>query len=158
VNCIPIIRDLYEQAKEKNVFSGILFFDAISFFSYIIAGFRIPGFFFPGDMFILFGAVVGILFAVKNDTSSKGPLKISLFVGAVGSTLSVISMTLFEYILYMIFYGNNLNILIEIFILFFFPGIIIGSIIGGIIGFYYWYKQREPKESLVDDEFFEDLK
>lgn len=107
---------------------------------------------------MLFGAIVGVLFSIKNDTSATGPLKVGLFVGSVGSVLSAFSLSLLEYTIFIVYFGLDITYFVELFIIFFAVCILIGSIVGGLIGFYYWNRQRKPKESLVDEEFFEDLK
>ena len=77
--------------KENNLISGIILFDFITTISYLLNPFAI---FFQGDLDLLFGAIIGIIFAVKNRKSNYDPIAIGAIVGLLGSALAAISISI----------------------------------------------------------------
>ncbi|MHA2002015.1 MAG: hypothetical protein ACTSVU_07995 [Promethearchaeota archaeon] len=85
------IQSIYEKMKENNLISGIILFDFITTISYLLNPFAIL---FQGDLDLLFGAIIGIIFAVKNQKSNYDPIAIGAIVGLLGSALAAISISI----------------------------------------------------------------
>ncbi len=147
---MPIISQIYEKAKKKNIISGIIIGDLITFIAYLLFP---SGLVFFGDLQMIIGSIVGTLFSLKNIKSYQSYLKHGIIVGLVGTILSAISMSIVEIIVY----PTNFAIVnIELFLI---EGFLLGLIIGGIIGSYYRYKNKAPtKTSSIEDDFYESLK
>ena len=152
---IPFKANLYEQAKANNIISGIIIFDLITFLAYILNPVSII---YPGDIDMIFGAIVGLTFSLKNRKINQKSINIGLLVGILGAILSAFSFTIFRLVLELIIFGS---ILISFFIFYLsnlILALVIGSIFGGLIGYYYSKKNEEIKSrSSIDDDFFEDL-
>ena len=125
-----------------------------------MTGLIIIGFAYPGDIQILFGAIVGVLFALKNRQMEANPLKIGLIVGVIGCLLSAFSLSLLEFMLHILGVGFGFNRLIQVVFFFFLMALILGLSTGGLFGFYYHYKTKKRRESIPegDKELYESLK
>jgi len=95
VSSIPFIANLYRKAKENNVLSGIIIFDIIAFLSYII---NPISFFYASDIDLIFGGIVGLIFALKNRKEYQNALKTGVYVGFFGAILSAVSISVFEWV------------------------------------------------------------
>ncbi|MFX1385362.1 MAG: hypothetical protein ACFFBP_23340 [Promethearchaeota archaeon] len=107
---------------------------------------------------MIFGAILGLIFSLKNRKVNQKSLNTGLVVGIVGAILSAISITLFRLSIELIVSGS----IPIIFNLFYLSNLIlalfIGIIFGGLMGYYYSRKSdKHKKKSLIDDDFFEDL-
>lgn len=152
---IPIISEFSQRAKRNPYLSGIIFSSGITLFTYFISfG---TSLLFLGDIHMIIGNVIGIRFTMKYNRSDTSPLIIGSSLGAISGIISAISLSFFELGFYMARFGFELAILFDRLNTFIWGGIIIGAAIGFLFGFYY-LRKSEPKETLVDDEFFEDLK
>jgi predicted membrane protein len=139
VASIPFIYDLYQKAKDKNIIAGIIIFDIISFLSFLINPIC---FFHPGDIDLFFGAIVGILFALKARKSFQHPVKLGFLVGILGAILSAISISFYEFFAFLL-QNYEINFILFILIINFVFAGIIGSIIGGLVGIYYWRQDKK---------------
>jgi len=152
------IRNLYQSARNHNVIAGILINDVISFVAFLSLGFLIIGIVWPGDIQIFLGAFFGTRFALRNEVSQNHLLRIGLLVGIVGGILSALSMTAFMISLFIFSIGLQNGYFLMLFASFLIAALIIGPIIGIILYLHYNHKRKQQKASLLDDEFFEDLK
>ncbi len=120
----------------------------IAFIAYLIN--PIP-FFFLGDLHVLFGAIVGVILALKARKPDENPLHTGLFVGFFGALLSVISIMIYIFFAFVLpNHGFDLNLTLSLFFEIFIVATIIGIIIGGVMGFYISYKDRKNKNNLRD--------
>lgn len=150
---ISFISNLYEKAKQNNIIAGIIIFDLISFLAYLINPVSI---FYPGDIDMIFGAIIGLMFSLKNRKVDQEFMKTSLLVGIIGAILSAISFTLFRLIIELIIIGSIYISFIVFYLINLMLALAIGLIFGVIFGYYYSRKSGETKSSIEDD-FFEDL-
>ena len=145
---IPFIQDLYEKSKEHNVFSGIIIFDLIAFIAYLI---NPISFFFLGDLHVLFGAIVGVILALKARKVGDNPIHIGLIVGFFGAFLSAISIIIFHFFVFVLPKpGFDLYLTLSLFFEIFIVATIIGIMIGGMMGLYISHKERENKNKHRD--------
>jgi len=147
---MPIIAQIYEKAKKKNLLAGIIIIDLIAFISYMIFPF---GIIYLGDLQMIIGSIIGTSFCLKNIKSYQSYLKHGIMVGLVGTILSAISMSIFDLI---IFQTNLPFVIIGFFLI---EALLLGLIIGGIISGYYSYKHKTPiKTSSIEEDFYNSLK
>lgn len=129
--------------KEHNIISGILIFDLISFFSYLLNPLFV---FYYGDLDFLFGAIVGTIFALRyeNRYSVKKDLyKIGIITGSFGGFASGLSATIFFYMVnYLPTQGANIAGFFTILIKQIAIAIVIGFLIGILIAYYYSRKKK----------------
>lgn len=148
---IPAIANLYTRAKENNILSGILIFDIIAFLSYVINPFSIV---YVGDIDLIFGGIVGLLFAFKNRQKDQTVLKTSLYVGLIGAFLPAFSIIVYEWIFGSIPF-------LELLITFLLIAIVIGLVLSLTFGFIYYRKDLKQSslksDSKYTDEYLEDL-
>lgn len=147
------ISRLYEKAKENNQASGIIIYILITFLLIAIN----PGWYglyMLKDLEYLVGAIVGILFALKNRNPDQRPIKFGIITGLVGGVLASIAPAFYIVIFFhlgifwIIIYMGLLSI----------TGIALGLIIGAILGWYYNNKDiREKEDDTISDDFFQDL-
>jgi Na+/H+-translocating membrane pyrophosphatase len=152
----PILSEFFQKAKRSPYISGILFSIAITMIIYLFS--LGTSLLFLGDIHMIIGNIIGIRFLIKYDNSEKPPLIIGSALGAISGILSSIALAFFEWGFYIARYGLVFLILLDRINTFIWIGILIGVAIGFLFGFYYNRKRKEPKESLVDDKFFDDLK
>jgi hypothetical protein len=148
---MPVLANLYNNAKENNIISGIILFEIIAFLSYVIVRVDIM---FAGDIHLIFGGIVSLLFALKNRKETQSVLKTSLSVGLIGAILSAVSMSVFEGTFGsfpFLFYLVNFLLL----------GVVIGLVLSFLIGYYYYRKDlrhgKTKSNSKYTDEYLEDL-
>lgn len=152
---IPFKTNLYEQAKQNNIISGIIIFDLISFLAYLINPISII---YPGDIDMIFGAIVGLTFSLKNRKIDQESMKTGLLVGFVGAILSAISFTLFRLVLELIIFGSVFTSFIIFYLSNLILALVIGLIFGLLFGYYYSRKSEKTKaKSSIEDDFFEGL-
>jgi predicted membrane protein len=145
---MPFIAEFFDYIKKHNIIFGIFITDVIVFISYLVSfGAR---FYFMGDIQFLVGNLIGVYFALRFRKPHQSPLKYGLLVGIIGSLISIITLTLFQW-------SYALKISIEILIAFLIPGIIIGTLMGFIIGYIFKLRSKK-KEPLASDDFFDKLK
>jgi hypothetical protein len=152
---IPPIADIYNKAKKNNLTSGIIIFDIISFISYVINPFS---FVYPGDLDILFGGILALIFTLKNKKTDQIFLKLGITVGLAGAFFSAISISVYDLIFAIFIYGYGLAFLFIRVIIFSIIALMIGLILGIIFG--YIYDARTPKEKTNSkklDEFLDEL-
>jgi cadmium resistance protein CadD (predicted permease) len=134
---ITFIANLYSKAKENNVFSGIIIFDIIAFLSYVV---NPISFYYAGDIDLIFGGIVALLFALKNRKEHQTALKIGFYVGLFGAILSAVSISVFEWFFFIVYTG---------------------FVLGLVIGYIYHRKNRKSSKSKSNskytDEYLEKL-
>ena len=150
---IPFISNLYSKAKEKNTLTGILFFDVIALLSYVLNPISIL---FFGDLDLTFGAIVGLLFAFKNRKENQTHLKIALHVGLFGAILSAVSITIYQWILIIVFVEFNFMTFWPLLLSFSILAVVIGGILSIIIGYYYFIKDRRISRRISNDKYNDD--
>ncbi|MFX1500807.1 MAG: hypothetical protein ACFFDH_07570 [Promethearchaeota archaeon] len=150
---------LYQNAREKNVLAGIAIVDLIAFISYVIFP---AGIFYLGDLQMIIGCIIGIIFTFKNIKSNQSYVKHGILVGLGGTILTAISYSIFDWIILSSIDGFNLSYFPIIFGFFLIEAIIIGIIIGLTIGgimriFNHSTHKNSREESIQEDEFYEGL-
>ncbi len=136
-------QEFYTYIKEHNILSGILIFDILSVILFPITPFRL---FIPGDIDIIFGALIGILWAIHHRENSQKIWKIMISVGILGGLLSTISVTIIVIIIFQPTPAFN-----EILIIFSFNLVVyelLSLVIGIMIGIIYYFKQDSKKIDL----------
>lgn len=135
----------YERLKENNILTGIILFDVIAFFSFLVNPWSLV---VLGDLDFLFGGIVGVLFALRARRRHQGYLTLCLTVGIGGAFLSSISISLVTYwIYYFSQSGVNISLLFSIVVFFSMVSGIIGTLLGVIIGLIARLKSPEPYET-----------
>jgi hypothetical protein len=154
---IPAIANFYSKAKEHNIISGIILFDIITFLSYIINPISII---YPGDLDLIFGGVVSLLFALKNRKDNQNVMQLSFYVGFLGACLSALSISVFELIFFIVFVYSIITLL-SFLITFVSMAFIFGLILSLLLGYIYYRKDRNLSQSKSStkytDEYLEDL-
>jgi len=152
----PIISEFFHKAKKSPYQTGIILSTGITLFTYLVSfG---TSLLFLGDIHMIIGNIIGIRFIVKYDYSDKSPLIIGSSLGVISGIFSSIALSFFEWGFYIAISGFVFIILFDRINTFIWTGILIGATIGFLFGFYFKRKNKKPRESLVDDEFFEELK
>ena len=137
------IQILYSYIKEHNILSGILIFDILSLLLFPITPFML---FAPGDIDIIFGAIIGILWAIYQRKKWQKIWKIVVLVGILGGLLSTISITTIALIL---FQGTpNFQESLLIFSINLFIYELLSLTIGFMIGIINYFKQGNKKIDL----------
>lgn len=140
-----------DDARDRNILSGLLLIDVIAFISYLIFP---AGIFYRGDVQMTIGCIIGTRFALKNIKPNQSYLITGLVVGLCGSILTGVSLSLFDLMLFL----PSLFIVLIIFELYLLEAIIVGIVIGGIFGGYYSYsKKKKSKESEREQKFYKSL-
>ncbi|MFX1286383.1 MAG: hypothetical protein ACFFB5_22300 [Promethearchaeota archaeon] len=148
------IAALYEFMKKNNILAGIMIFDIIAFFSFLLNPISLVAI---GDLDFIFGGVVGILFALHSRKAEQGHLTLCLVVGIGGALLSALSISVLAYWIYYVSEGKeNLNALFLTIIFFSMIAGIIGTLIGGIFGFI--TRLTSPESSKDSEEVFRAFK
>ena len=119
-----------DDARDKNILSGLLLIDVIAFISYLIFP---AGLIYFGDIQMSIGCLIGTRFALKNIKPNQSYLNIGLVVGLCGSVLTGISFSLFDWTVF----SSSLLLKLIIFELYLLEAIIVGILFGGIFGGYY---------------------
>jgi hypothetical protein len=149
------ISEIYNKAKEKNILSGIIIADLITFISYLIFP---SGIIFFGDLHMIIGVSIGIYFGLSNKKKKDSEMKTSLFIGFFGALFAGISMSFFEWILYITSYRFSIIALLFFIIVFTIEALIIGLPISLVFGLYFKKKRkRMVSVSKVDEEFYKSL-
>lgn len=158
MSSIPFIANLYRKAKENNVLSGIIIFDVIAFLSYII---NPISFFYAGDIDLIFGGIVALLFALKNRKEHQNALKTGVYIGFFGAILSAFSISVFEWIFFILIVGFSFTYFLSVLITFLLIAIPVGLVLGLIIGYIYYRKNQKSSKikssSKYTDDYLEDL-
>jgi len=158
VSSIPFIANLYSKAKENNVLSGIILFDIIAFLSYVI---NPISFFYAGDIDLIFGGIVALLFALKNRKEHQNALKTGVYIGFFGGILSAVSISIFEWIFFIVIVGFSFTYFLSVLVTFLLITIPIGLVLGLLIGYIYYRKgeksSKSKSRSKYTDENLEDL-
>ena len=139
-----------KTVKVSKIIYSILIFILITFISILVLNFW--GLVLFRDIDFLLGAIIGVIFALKNRKPDQSPLKIGIMVGIIGGFLSAIAPTflicaLAQKSIFWCFL--SFAELIR-------TGLVIGSIVGLSIGYYYKKKDAKAKYS-KDDEFYQGL-
>jgi len=152
---LTIIIEFYNKAKRNNLTTGIIIFDIISFLAYVINPFSLV---YPGDLDILFGGIVALLFALRNKKEEQSFLRLGIIVGTMGAFFSTLSISVYDFIFAVFIYGYTLTFFFIRLITFSIIAIIIGLLLGLIFG--YIYHIRTPKETMNSkklDKFLDEL-
>ncbi|TFG21977.1 MAG: hypothetical protein EU533_04800 [Promethearchaeota archaeon] len=152
---MPIISNLYDKAKERNILSGIVISDLIAFFAYLIFP---SGFAFFGDFHMIIGTGIGVYFGLSHKKEMQSYIKTGLIVGLLGALFSGISIAFFEWTIYIIRISFSLTSLLLFLGVFIIEAIIIGIPIGGILGLYFKSKGKTvPRTNKREEEFYRSL-
>ena len=155
MSSIPFIANLYSKAKENNVLSGVIIFDIIAFLSYVV---NPISFFYAGDIDLIFGGIVALIFALKNRKEHQNALKTGVYIGFFGGILSAVSISVFEWIFFIVIVGFSFVVFWSLLITFLLIAIFIGLILGFIIGYIYHRKASKSKSnSKYTDEYLENM-
>jgi len=158
VSFIPIIADIYRKAKEKNILAGILIFDIIAFLSYVVNPFSL---FYASDIDLIFGGIVALLFALKNRNVNQTAFKTAFYVGLIGAILSAVSISVFEWVFFIIYTGFSFITFSSLLLTFLIVAILVGLILSVLIGYLYYRKDlnssKAKANSKYTDDFLEDL-
>jgi len=128
--------------QRNNMLIGILICAFVTSVLFIL----IPiGIFFMGDIYLVVGCGFGLYLTFKNRKESQSHIKTGLIVGLIGSVLSLILISLFDWIIYSIQYGFDFLLFLEYtLVLILYVGmfyVAVGAILGYFFGSY--YKKRE---------------
>jgi len=149
------IANFYDKAKEKNIFSGIIIVDLITFISYIIFPF---GLFFYGDFHMILGVLLGVYFGLSNKKKHQLEIKLGLVIGFIGALLAAISMTMFEWVSFTVSQGLSINAFLFYFSIFIIEAVMIGLAVGILLGLYFRRKNRRIiLEDEIDEDFYKSL-
>ena len=145
------IANFYDKAKEKNIFSGIIIVDLITFISYLI----IPsGLIFFGDFQMIIGVIIGVYFGLSNKKKHQLEIKLGLVIGFFGALLAAISMTMVEWVSFTASQGLSIITFLFYFSFFMIEAVIIGLAVGILLGLYI---RRKNRRIILDDEIDEDF-
>lgn len=152
---MPVISNLYDKAKERNILSGIIIGDLIAFFAYLIFP---SGLIFFGDFHMAIGVIIGVYFGLSHKKEMQSYIKTGLIIGILGALFIGISFAFFEWTIYIIrisFSFTSLFLFLGIFIV---EALIIGIPIGGILGLYFRAKGKpSPQRSKKEEDFYRSL-
>lgn len=158
MSSIPIIADIYSKAKEKNILSGIIIYDIIAFLSYVINPISII---YASDIDLIFGGIVALLFALKNRKEDQTAFKTAFSVGLTGAIISAVSISVFEWVFFIIFTGFDFITFWVLLITFTLIALFVGVVLSLLIGYIYHSKDRSSRKSKsnskYDDEYLENL-
>jgi len=129
-------------AQRNNMMIGVL----ICAFTTSVLFFLMPsGIFFMADMFLVLGCGIGLFLTFKNRKESQSHIKTGIIVGLIGSVLSLLLISLFDWILFSLEFGFDFLLLFEyaLFLLLYYGifYVAVGAIMGYLFGSY--YKRRE---------------
>ena len=148
-----LISNLYKKAKENNLTSGIIIFILITFILIAVNPYWY-GIYMYRDLEFLAGALIGVIFALKNRKSGQSSIKFGIIVGIVGGLLAALVsgfylVLFFRIGIYWLFiYVGFLST----------TGLVLGLMIGVLVGWYYMTKDaREKEDDTTSDDFFQDL-
>lgn len=144
MSSIPFVANLYSKAKENNILSGIIIFDIIAFLSYAV---NPISFFYAGDIDLIFGGVVALLFTLKNRKEYQSALKTGFYVGLFGAILSAVSISVFEWIFFIVVVGFSFTYYLSLLVTFLILAVPIGLVLGFLIGYIYDRKIRKSSKS-----------
>ncbi|MFX1325559.1 MAG: hypothetical protein ACFE8N_11425 [Promethearchaeota archaeon] len=125
-----------DDARERNMLSGVIIIDLIAFISYIIFP---AGLIYFGDIQMIIGCIIGTHFAIKNIKPNQNILSLGVLVGLSGCVLTGISYSLFDWVVY----SSSLLLNLIIFELYLVEAIIIALVFGGLISGYYFYIKKK---------------
>jgi hypothetical protein len=155
---MPYIANFYSKAKKNNILSGILIFDIIAFLSYIV---NPISFFYASDIDLIFGGIVALVFALKNRKEHQTALKTSLYVGFIGAILSAVSISVFEWVFFIVYIGFSFITFWSLLITFLIIAIVVGLVLSLLIGYIYYRKDLRPSKSKSNskytDEYLENM-
>ena len=158
MSSIPFIANLYNKAKENNILSGIIIFDIIAFLSYVVNPISII---YAGDIDLIFGGIVALLFALKNRREHQTAFKTALIVGLFGAILAAVSISVFEWVFFIVYIGFSFITFWSLLITFLIIAIIVGLVLGLVIGYIYHRKSRKSGKSKSNskytDEYLENM-
>ncbi|MHA1719544.1 MAG: hypothetical protein ACTSWX_05050 [Promethearchaeota archaeon] len=136
-------QELYGYIKEHNILSGILIFNILSVILFPLTPFML---FVPGDIDIIFGAIIGILWGILYREKPQKIWKIVFLVGILGCLLSTLGITAIAIILSKPTPNFKVSLLIFSFNLLIYE--LLSIIIGVMIGIIAYYKQDNKKFDL----------
>ena len=109
------------------------------------------------DLEFVAGALIGLLFAMKNRKLNQPTITLGILIGIIGGVLTAVisgsylvlffSLRVILHPLWFLIYIGVLSI----------TGIIIGLLMGSIIGWFYRTKDIKEKSVSTDDDFLKDL-
>lgn len=129
-------------AQRHNMMIGVLI---CAFTTSVLFFFMPSGIFFMADIFLVVGCGIGLYLTFKNIKESQSHIKTGIIVGLTGSVLSLLLISLFDWILYSLDFGFDFLLFFEYSLsLFLYYGIFyvaVGVMVGYLFGSY--YKKRE---------------
>ena len=136
--------------QRYNMMTGVL----LCAFSTSILFLILPiiGIFFMADIFLVVGNCIGLYFTFRYRKESQSHIKTGIIVGLAGSVLSLLLISCFDWIFFIIpAYGFNVILLLQYTLyLFGYSGImyiLVGIILGYIFGNYYRNREVVKTES-----------
>ncbi len=149
------IANFYDKAKEKNIFSGVIIVDLITFISYVIFP---SGLIFNGDFHMILGVLFGVYFGLSNKKKHQLEVKLGLVIGFIGALLAAISMTMFEWVSFTTTQGLSFKDFLFFFNFFVIEAVIIGLAVGVLLGIYFRRKRKRIiLQGKNDEEFYKSL-
>ena len=136
-------------AQRYNMMIGVLICALLTNILFLI----LPiGIFFIADIFLVLGNCIGLYFTFRYRKESQSHIKTGIIVGLVGSVLSLLLISCFDWIFYFIpTHGLDFILLLQyILFLFVYYGImyvLVGIILGYIFGSYYRNREMVKTES-----------
>jgi len=149
------IANFYDKTKEKNIYSGIIIVDLITFISYLIFP---SGLIFFGDFHMILGVLFGVYFGLSNKKKHQLEIKLGLVIGFFGALLAAISMTMFEWVSFTVSQGLSFVAFLFYFSVFMIEAVIIGLAVGILLGLFFRRKNRRIiLEDEIDEDFYKSL-
>jgi hypothetical protein len=155
-------KNFFQKMVQYNTFSGVILFALGTSISFL-AMFKYH-FYYYGDIQLIIGAFIGTIFSLSFLKEKQSPIKVGLVVGLMGGALSVLFLSVINWITSIFLIGFNFIIFIYFVSEFGIQGLIIGLVIGVLMGFWYYRKELVTKaekksgEQLVDEDFFDKLR
>lgn len=129
-------------AQRNNMMIGVII---CAFTTSVLFFFMPAGIFFMADIFLVVGCGIGLYLTFKNLKESQSHIKTGIIVGLIGSVLSLLLISLFDWILYSLEFGIDFLLFFEyaLFLLLYYGifYVAVGAIMGYLFGSY--YKRRE---------------
>lgn len=134
-----------EVVKKNNMLFGILICALTTSLLFLILPLSA---FFIGDIFLILGNCLGLIFSFKNRKETQQYIKTGVIVGLIGSILSLFFICFFVWIIY---YLNTVYDLL-FFLRYIFLSYVIFYVIVGLIAGYLFgnrYKKREDPDRII---------
>jgi len=155
VTYIPILNYFLYIAKKHTLLVGIIIFDIISAVLLFILPFYL--FLYYGDIGVILGAVIGMIFTLRYCKPEKEIRKVSFYFILLGALLTSLTLSIIEWMITIPYYGLNFVIFLSLFVSNLIMVFVLTIIIGIFLGYYYSTKRANVKKSDEFDDFFAEL-